>query len=252
MQPSTINRVKLMLSLLFKDVPVDSSSMFCQCVSECSLRGARIWLSRMGILGLPEDLRDENDRVMSRSATAFLNGLENVTVVSVLRVARLTEAWQQQDAVTMVQALRWYDRYLTRMESVVDVSEQRLWLASQEVAWEPVMGVVSTVEQAFSDSARQREVDGDMSGVESLIQDLKRAVTTVGFPELAETITSTSPKSITDAMSFIDSPSRWSNRAGTFITQLIIDAIECCMDVIRERALYHNGQHQDLEGLEEC
>lgn len=211
-------------------------SPFCCMVTAATPRGARIWLTRIGVLALPINMRESNfDKKMSQSAVAWLNGKEPLTAMSALRVAVLTQAWQREDSIAMARSLQWYGRWLDRVADAVDVSHQRQWLETQQVAWAPVLDVVDTVERAVRDSARERENAGE--SMESLYCELRTALAALQLPSATEM--ASSADGVREAMSLVDCPERWEGRSGLFISELLMDAIQTCEDLIRERALFH-------------
>jgi len=211
-------------------------SPFCAMATAATARGARIWLTRMGVLALPSNMRgEEMDKKMSQSAVAWLNDKESLTSMSVLRVSALTQSWQQEDSVAMARSLQWYGRWLDRMQDAVDVSSQREWLQDQEQAWAPVMGVVGSVERAARDAARERENAGD--NLETLYGELRAALTALNLPSAADM--ASTPDGVREAMALADCPERWERRSGLYVSELLMDAIETCSDLIRERALFH-------------
>ena len=210
---------------------------FCCMVTAATPRGARIWLTRMGVLALPNNMREgELDKKISQSAVAWLNDKEPLTAMSALRVAALTQAWQQEDSIAMARSLQWYGRWLDRMQDAVDVSQQRSWLEEQQHAWAPVMEVVDAVERAVRDSAREREGAGD--GLGSLYSELKRALAALQLPSASEM--ASTADGVRGAMALVDCPERWEGRSGLYMSELLMDAIQTCEDLIRERALFHN------------
>lgn len=237
MRPQTIKLTQLCLGRMpgLADMSHIGMSPFCCMVTAATPRGARIWLTRMGLLGLPPNLRESDiDKKMSQSAVAWLNDKEPMTAMSVLRVAVLTQAWQQEDSIAMARSLQWYSRWLERMQDVVDVSAQKAWLDEQQEAWAPVLDIVCTVEKAARDAAREREESGE--SLEALFCELRRALEALKF-EGAQGIPSTAD-GVRRAMMAVDCDERWEKRSGLYMSELLMDAIQTCVDLIRERALF--------------
>lgn len=220
-----------------RDLGEVGMSPFCCMVTAATPRGARIWLTRLGVLALPPTLRDSDlDKKMSQSAVAWLNDKEPLTAMSALRVAALTHAWQQEDSIAMARSLQWYGRWLDRMQDVVDVSAHRSWLDEQQAAWAPVIQVVDSVERAVRDAAREQETAGQ--SMESLFEELRRALQALNH---TENVASTAD-GVRNAMSLVDCAERWEGRSGLYMSELLMDAIQTCEDLIRERALFHMNE----------
>lgn len=232
--PKTVKWSRLFLSSAMKHANVFTQNIFDQEISACTSRGARMWLSRMSVLSLPSTMRDDSDLCMTRSASSFLNGTEAPTILEIMRTSRLSCRYQQQDAVEMGRALQFYDRYLQRMEPVVDVSAQKSWLDQQRVAWKSILDVLDNADEAYRTMLQEQESGGDVSLLNSLLGELRLAARELGYLEKIDL----NARSICECMAVIDCAERWSIRNGqVFVSMLILDALQCCMDCIRERAL---------------
>jgi hypothetical protein len=241
MNPGTIGLTQVCLRCVpgLRDLGEVGMSPFCCMVTAATSRGARIWLTRLGVLALPPNMRDSAlDKSMSQSAVAWLNGRESLTAMSALRVAALTHAWQQEDSVAMARSLQWYGRWLDRMQDVLDVSAQKRWLDEQQVAWAPVIGVVESVEKAVRDVAREQEAEG--ASMQSLFDELKHALSVLNFNG-ARDMASTAD-GVRSAMSLVDCAERWEGRSGLYMSELLMDAIQACEDLIRERAIFRSNE----------
>ena len=114
------------------------------------------------------------------------------------------------------------------------MSAQKSWLDQQRVAWKSILDVLDNADEAYRTMLQEQESGGDVSLLNSLLGELRLAARELGYLEKIDL----NARSICECMAVIDCAERWSIRNGqVFVSMLILDALQCCMDCIRERAL---------------